>query len=351
MLSKENFTEEHIREIRAQSGADPSIIEKSIFAFGLLEALQKVEMPFIFKGGTSLMLLLKKPMRLSTDIDIIVEPKTDVEHYVNKAKEIFPFYDVKEDVRIGLNNIEKRHFRFVFESPLKQREVNILLDIVFEHDPYSLVEERKIEGPMLLNEGEKSSVAVPNKNCILGDKLTAFAPHTTGIKFNQDKDLEIVKQFIDCWMLCKEMDDFQLVTETYERFVKIEAGYRGLNITALEVLRDTIETCICFLGRGTIRPEEYACLKTGINGIQGHLFSGRFNGENAGICACEVMCLAACIRAGKKEFTRKDNMDMYNNEKLTLRNAKKIAYIRNIDPRAYGYMVEALRLSPDITID
>lgn len=36
----------------------------------LLEASRKAELPFIFKGGTSLLLLPETPRRLSTDIDI-----------------------------------------------------------------------------------------------------------------------------------------------------------------------------------------------------------------------------------------------------------------------------------------
>lgn len=67
MLTKDNFTEEHIRELQNQSKCDPSILERTIFAFGLLEALTKAGMPFIFKGGSSLMLLLEHPRRLSTD--------------------------------------------------------------------------------------------------------------------------------------------------------------------------------------------------------------------------------------------------------------------------------------------
>lgn len=66
-------------------------MERSVYAFGLLEALVKAELPFIFKGGTALMLLLNKPKRLSADIDIIVQPGTDVEKYITAASEIFPF--------------------------------------------------------------------------------------------------------------------------------------------------------------------------------------------------------------------------------------------------------------------
>ena len=55
MLLRENYTKEHINELREQTGADPSILERTIFAFGLLEAIRSVGMPFTFKGGTSLM--------------------------------------------------------------------------------------------------------------------------------------------------------------------------------------------------------------------------------------------------------------------------------------------------------
>ena len=64
MIVRENYGEAHIRELQAESKCDPGLI-----AFGLLEALSKVGLSFTFKGGTSLLLLLSKPMRLSTDID------------------------------------------------------------------------------------------------------------------------------------------------------------------------------------------------------------------------------------------------------------------------------------------
>ena len=52
-----------------------------------------------------LMLLMEHPRRLSTDIDIIAEPGTDLDKYLDRASEIFPFKDVEEQKRIGKNNI------------------------------------------------------------------------------------------------------------------------------------------------------------------------------------------------------------------------------------------------------
>ena len=78
MISKDNYTEQHIRALQAASKGDPSLIERTLYAFGLLEALAVAGLDFTFKGGTSLLLLLPKPKRLSTDIDIMVEPNTDI---------------------------------------------------------------------------------------------------------------------------------------------------------------------------------------------------------------------------------------------------------------------------------
>lgn len=91
MLQEKNFVEEHIRELQKSSGCDPTLLERAVYAFGLLEALARVGTPFIFKGGTCLMLLMEQPRRLSTDIDIMVEPRTNIEEYLKLASNIFPF--------------------------------------------------------------------------------------------------------------------------------------------------------------------------------------------------------------------------------------------------------------------
>ena len=136
MLRQENFAEEHIRELQKN---DPVLLERAVYAFGLLEALARVGMPFIFKGVTCLMLLMDHPRRLSTDVDIIVEPGTDLDDYLARASEIFPFKMAEEQKRVGKNNIEKRHFKFIYDSPINDRPFYILLDVLFEHNHYLLV--------------------------------------------------------------------------------------------------------------------------------------------------------------------------------------------------------------------
>ena len=347
MLMRENYTAEHIAQLRERTGADPSILERTIFAFGLLEAIRKVEMSCIFKGGTSLLVLLDQPRRLSTDIDIIVEPGTDVDSYIEKAGTIFPFVRVEENRRKGDNDIEKRHFRFHFQSPRSGNDISVLLDVVYERNPYLTVSERPIRNSLLLSAGDDLTVSVPDKNCILGDKLTAFAPHTTGIPFGVEKELEIIKQMFDCWTLLQEMDDYETVAAVYDRVSRIELGYRGLPYAPADALKDTIDSCLCIMGRGGIREDDYSLFVSGINAIQGHIFNGRINGENAGLMACEVMYLASCLLTGQKTCERVVEAESCREQALTMKGAKRISYIRNAAPMSYAYLVKSFGLLQD----
>ena len=101
MISRENYSAEHIRQLRNESRRDPVLIERALFAFGLLEALVNAGLKFTFKGGTSLMVLLSKPMRLSTDIDIVVDPKT-------KSQELFCIFTKRSPDSMRVRGFENR---------------------------------------------------------------------------------------------------------------------------------------------------------------------------------------------------------------------------------------------------
>ena len=117
MISRDTYSMEHVNALREKYRKDPALLERVLFAFGLLEAITYTGMPFIFKGGTSLLLIHDQPLRLSTDIDILVKPGTDVDRYLKEAAEVFPFKSGEEDFRAAKNRIEKRHL----SSPMNLR--------------------------------------------------------------------------------------------------------------------------------------------------------------------------------------------------------------------------------------
>jgi hypothetical protein len=343
MLTKDNYTLEHINELRKNKNTDTFILERSIYAFGLLEALCKVKMPFIFKGGTSLMLLLEHPRRLSTDVDIIVPQGTDVESYLKKVKDVFPFEKVVQQERIGKNGIAKKHYKFYYKSPVKNDALfYILLDILFEENHYARIVRKPIKNDLLNTQGEDLEVVLPSVDCILGDKLTAFAPHTTGIPLGIGKELEIIKQMYDVAALIDVFDDFEDVYNSYMAIVETEINYRGLDISANEVLMDTIDTAACIAGRGQLG-NEYPMYLAGIKSISTHIYDERYSAEKAVQSACKTMYLAACILR-KSNFEKIIDCNLYLDCNIGKSNYSKLSKLRKFNAEAFAYVVKTVEL-------
>ena len=346
MIDSKTFSAEHIRNIQSQTKRDPALIERSIFALGLLEAVARADLPFIFKGGSSLMLLMEKPRRFSTDIDIVVTPGVDIDGFLAVAATIWPFVRITEHMRKAVANIEKRHFKFAFTSPLSGRELTILLDVLFEENPYSTTFKKSISNELLLVNHPDVYVYLPNANCILADKLTAFAPYTTGIPYNIDKELEIIKQLYDIAALADHIDDFSEVKSNYTNISRNEIKYRELVIMPEDALLDTLRAATCIAGRGVYHPDEYLMLKRGVHNIRNHIYSENFNGEVVVQRACIVMYLAVAI------LTNQDNLpcfmenDFYESTDIQLGEYGKLSYIRKIDKLAYKYLVETIKMLP-----
>lgn len=343
MLKKENFTEEHIRNLQSASHRDPLLLERSVYAFGLLEAITRVGMPFIFKGGTCLMLLLERPMRLSTDIDIIVAPGTDLNTFIEEAGKIFPFVSVEEQVRKGKNNIEKRHFKFVYESPVMERSIYILLDVLFEDAKYKRLIAKPIKNELILTDGEDLTVQIPSVESILGDKLTAFAPHTTGILLNSNKDMEIIKQLYDVMTLIEVAEDFTEVRETYYSLVQDEIAYRGLDIGPGDALRDTYNAAVSIASRGKVSKEDYVSYLQGLRDVRSHIYVENFSAEEASKRVPVVMYLVACLLKNVP-FEKDIDPAAYLGAGFISDELKALKSLRKVAPAGYACAVKADRL-------
>ena len=342
MISRENYKEAHIRELQASSKGDPGIIERTLYAFGLLEALRQVGMDFIFKGGTSLLLLLPKPRRLSTDIDIVVDPGTDVDGFIEKASHIFPFLEKEEQLRLGNNQIVKRHFKFTYNSPVRKGPLYILLDVLFEENHYERLIEKEIANELLISEGKNLTVSLPSVDCMLGDKLTAFAPYTTGIPIRQNKDMEVIKQFYDISTLIDSIEKFEDVRKTYFSVSKAELGYRGNTFTPEQALNDTIQAAICIGSKGKVAPDDFPSYIKGTRDIVNHIYERGFSMEVASLLAPKVIYLATCLLTGSN-FEIIGNTDI-RSEALSQADLKTMKNFKKIRTDGYGYLILADKL-------
>lgn len=239
---------------------------------------------------------------------------------------------------------QKRHFRFTYKSPESGKDVTILLDVLFENVLYETVIEYPIRNDLILTEGENLSVLAPNANGLLADKLTAFAPHTTGIPLGAGKDLEVIKQLFDCGVLFEAMDNYHEVWSSYKRIAETEIRYRELTIRPTDVLSDTIRSCLCIASRGQYHKDEYGYYRDGISRIRNHIIGNRFNGEIAGSYASRIMYLASSMITGKEILPEtNEDVDSYClNSRLS--KPRSFSYLHFTDKTAYGYIISAIRL-------
>ncbi len=287
---------------------DVALAEKTIRAFSLLEALVRSGCPLLFKGGTAEMLHLNSAKRLSIDVDIICPPGTQIEDYLKVYSSEYGFGDVVLVERISRSDIPKKHAKYNYQVsyPEGGKQDKILLDVLFEENHYSQVVSLPIESPFLKTEGEPVRVNLPSYQDMLGDKLTAFAPHTTGIPFfkgDKDCSMEINKQLFDIASLFDLTNDLTITTETFRKFAAVELLYRKADSSRLQdVLDDIFNTsrCICF--RGMENSKEFQLLQNGIAKVRSFIHSEKnYSLDQAIVNASKTAYLSKLIEKGASE--------------------------------------------------
>lgn len=284
---------------------DIQLIEKSIRAFSLLEALVRSGCPFVFKGGTSLMLHLNSAKRLSIDIDIICPPGTDIEKYLDSYAAEYGFGNVKLVERMSRTDVPKKHAKFFYQVSFfaGHTEEKILLDVLFEEIHYNKVVTLPIASPFIKSDGEPVMVSLPSYEDLLGDKLTAFAPHTTGIPFfkgEKNCSMEINKQLFDIASLFDLTSDLTITTETFKKFALVELAYRHLPADNLQqVLDDIFSTSLNMTIQGIGDPEEHQLLIEGMKRVKSFIHSEKYSLESAIANASKAAYLSKLIEKGE----------------------------------------------------
>lgn len=342
MISSQVRNREWIMKVRESSPRmDPILIEKMIIALILVEELSNSKLNFIFKGGTSLSLVLGMVQRFSIDIDIVISENTHMEGCFNEVIKKGVFLRYEEDVRES--TFPKKHFKFFFNSEIQMKESHILLDVLIEENLYPQLKEFPIKSAILSIEGNDTYVKCPTPVCLLGDKLTAFAPHTTGINYGKEKELEIIKQLFDISVLFDFIDDIKLVKSTFESIASKQLAYRDLTKTPVaEVIQDTFNTGVIIGLRGySSIPSEYQELVTGISRLRGFIISGNFTPDTAILCASKVTYLAALITKNENHIDRFDPGIDLSSWLVQNHSYSRINRLKKTNPEAFSYYFKA----------
>lgn len=354
MIKKECFTTAWIE--RVSSGLhynDKNLIEKVIRALSLLEMLVKAGCPLTFKGGTSLMLILgKSAHRLSIDIDVICPPGTDIEDYLKSYSDFgFSGMELVERKQRPGADIPKGHSKFFYQIAYRsgtEAQSYILLDVLYEDNHYERTRKVAIDSPFIELEDDPLMVEVPSAEDILGDKLTAFAPNTTGIPYYKNGrscSMEIIKQLYDVGRLFENVTELDITSKAFRRIASVELSYRSLDADLSRVYEDIRNTALCISTRGKAGEGDISLLQDGIMRVKSFMYKQRYTIDNAIIDAARAAYLATLIEKGGMKPER------YSGNPLVIKDmsiyptlTNRLNKLRASLPEAFYYWVKTSEL-------
>jgi len=344
MIDQTQFTNKWIQQVAKKHKADPLLIEKVIRALLLLEGLVKQKLPLVFKGGTALMLHLDSTKRLSIDIDIILsKEQPNMEKMLDGVikEQGFTRWELQE--RQTRSVIQKEHYKLYYEPLYKtqKEEEYVLLDILIEEVQYAEIIQLPIQSRFAPQSGNPIQVDISTTEDLLGDKLTAFAPNTTGIPYFKGDDsmsMEIIKQLYDIGNLFDQAEQLDIVKTTFRKFADAELAYRERDgLTGKDVLEDIYQTSLSIATRGNDGKANFDELQSGIQRIKAFIFSENYHLEKAITDASKAAYLATVIKqdvTAIEKFTNPDQMkDWVIEEPLNT----KLNKLKKSSPEAFFY--------------
>lgn len=187
-------------------------------------------------------------------------------------------------------------------------EEYVLLDILFEEVQYKNTLQLKIQSSFLPEMEAPLTVESPCLEDITGDKLTAFAPNTTGIPYYKGEDsmsMEIIKQLFDIGNLFDNVTDIETIKTTFKKFVKKELEYREMNnLSAKDILEDIYQTSLCIVTRGADGKGDFDQLQQGIQRVSRFIFSESYHIEKAITHASKAAYIATLIKHDAKTIEK-----------------------------------------------
>lgn len=352
VIQRSSFDHEWIDSVREEFGGDSYVIEKAIHAFALLEQLCLANLDFVFKGGTSLLLLLGSANRLSIDIDIVSEVDDNKLHStVSEISSISPFTGVQRHDRGERGLPNREHYQFFYHSVITHEKDFVILDVVKDRCLLPCMQ-MPVDCFLLSTAGNSAQVTVPRLEALLADKLTAFAPQTIGVPFitaNGDPHaLQVVKQLFDVGELFNHIRCPERVSEAYQISFAAENAYHENSFSLQEVLADTKHHCLRICGynvKGYKENDVTGNLKAGITGISSHLLNTRFRIDKEAKTAAAKAYLLCQYIAGNCSLAAEriayDVQFLHQNDAITLPDEiTHLERLKSVHPQAYYYLLQ-----------
>ncbi|WP_375448494.1 nucleotidyl transferase AbiEii/AbiGii toxin family protein [uncultured Fibrella sp.] len=352
MILPETFTPAWLQIVAQQFGktTDLKLLEKVVRALGLLEQLRNQNLPFVFKGGTSLILHFDQPRRFSIDIDIVMA------HRPGNLPALFDaiiangtFIRWADDSdRKSHQHVPVEHYKFFYTSQIDTSgnragfgEEPILLDILYAQPDYARLIDKPLNHPWLQVAEPVLSVQMADVNCLLGDKLTAFAPNTTGILYSKNRPLEVMKQLFDVALLFDHATDLSLTRQTFEKLAAQEIAFRQLTVSSTDVLNDIFETAL-LLSRRDANDKRFLFLQDGIKRLNNFIVSD-FRIEQAILAGAKAAYLSRLLQSDKNQIEHYQNPIQVVDWQISDAAFSRLNKLKKVQPEAFFYWYQCFQ--------
>ena len=189
---------------------------------------------------------------------------------------------------------------------------------------------------------------MPSVGDVLGDKLTAYAPNTTGIPYVKNgvnASMEIIKQLYDIARLFEKVDNLETTVRSFEKISEVELSYRRMENNPKLIYEDIRQTSLCLTTRGMEGNGEFATLQRGIQRIKSLMFHSRYLIDDAIKDAARAAYIATMLEAGRTAIEKYDgNPASIASLEMASTLSPRLRKLRRSSPEAYYYWAKTSHL-------
>jgi hypothetical protein len=248
------FTREHLEKYRFNAPA--TLAEEAVHCLELVAELVEAGLPFQFKGGNSLLLILPEPKRFSIDVDIATDaPRERIEQSLDamvKRFKVFKRWEKRQHKTKPWLPIAS--YYLFFDSVIKGwAETSVMLDAQLRRSPYKTEKRPVVCGALYASD---ALVELPLPSSIIGDKLLTLGPTTLGIPVGKGKEAQRLKHVFDVSRLLATRPKLAEVRESFFACLQHENEIQDRGRSDTEIIDDTLAFCASVAPYDTPPPDQ-----------------------------------------------------------------------------------------------
>jgi hypothetical protein len=309
VLNPKCFEINFLQDMKANTGArDLLMLERCVLALELVGRLRQYGLDFVFKGGTSLLLHLSEPKRLSIDVDILCLDQGKLPEVLDQVVSERPFHGWRHLKGLDRMNPPTVHYAVDFDSVVNpEQPFYVMIDVLAAENPYATLVNKELNADFV-EPVESVTLPLPSTSSLLGDKLAAFAPGTIGFPYQRNSRKGealppmpgyVVKHLYDLGQIAVLAENLSETISTYERIHAEQCTWRGFHErnACLNDTQDAARFASLVSDYQKESPDsKIEFFRKGIQYVQSHMFQEPFGRAAVRIASARAALLAEIVR-------------------------------------------------------